>query len=108
MSDYPDPEILDVVRLPDGVTRRCQRWKPADGGPRPVDRTEPAKMERCRADAEYVFVFNANADLSKPRRPKNCLACRDCCPTPNVDDAPARPDVDLEAVRNLLTDGGDA
>lgn len=69
--DYKPPEVLDSARIPPG--KECQIWTGEE--PRP-----------CTNEADYVIVYDANADPSGGERVKrNVLACGSCWGIPEPD-----------------------
>ncbi|MFB6251477.1 MAG: helix-turn-helix transcriptional regulator [Halobellus sp.] len=76
MSDYPAPDILDVVEAPSGT---CEVWCSITGG-----------MTICGAPADVLYVYDHYDDA----RPGNALAC--------AEHGPDLPD----GHEGLRTDGG--
>lgn len=77
---HPEPDTLDVVDAPDGMT--CQMWTGEDE-PRP-----------CSNEAAYIFVYDSTIDGDT--KPRNALACDSCFHPPvemRTDGGDPRPDL---------------
>jgi len=67
-----EPLVLDVAELPEPAGE-CKLWTgDADEDPEP-----------CGGTATHVFVYDGKIGGDETI-PRNCLACADCAPVPDV------------------------
>jgi hypothetical protein len=67
---HQPPEILDVVPAPPGLTCRLYGSASED-------------VHNCQREAQYVYVYDKNADPDGPLVPTNGIACAECFGVPD-------------------------